>query len=60
MVDRVHKAVHSVHDFGHFFTTRWLFSCISNYAYNKVSAKPVSQSKYDKTFIFKFHKYMHF
>lgn len=58
MVDRVHKAVHSVHDFGHFFTT-WWFSCISYYI-RKDSAKPINQSKFDKTFIIKFHKYMHF
>lgn len=36
MVDkRTHKTGDSVHDFGHFFTTWWLFSCISYYADNK-------------------------
>lgn len=55
MVDRVYKAVHSVRDFGHFFTTRWLFSCISM-PIIKDNAKPIN----DLTFIFKFHKYMHF
>lgn len=60
MVDRVHKAVRSVHDFGHFSQHGGYFLVSLNMPIIKDSAKPINQSKFDKTFIFKFHKYMHF
>lgn len=57
---QVHKAVHSGHDFGHFVTTWWVFLVYLAKPIIKDSAKPINQSKLDKTFIFKCHKYMRF
>lgn len=48
MVGRVHKAVHLVHDFGHFHNM-----IISSYLLTmpiiKDSAKPITRSEFDKT-----------
>lgn len=49
MVDTVHKAVHSVHDFGHFFTTWWLLPVYLTKPIIKDITKPIYQSKFDKT-----------
>lgn len=49
MVDRVQKAVHSVHDFGHFFTTCGYFLVCPTVPIIKHGAKPTNQSKFDKT-----------
>lgn len=49
MVDKTQTAVHSVHDFGHFFTTWCYFLVSPTMPIIKDSAKPINQSKSDKT-----------
>lgn len=49
MVDRVHKAVRSVHDFGHFSQHGGYFLLSLTMPIIKDSAKPINQSKFDKT-----------
>lgn len=55
-----HKAVHSRHGFGHFFTTWRVFLVYLTKPIIQDSTKPINQGKFDKTFILKCHKYMQF
>lgn len=59
-VDRVRTAVQSTHDFGHFSQYDGYFLVSLTVPIIKESATSINQSEFDKTFTFKFYKYMHF
>ena len=60
MVGRLYTVVHLVNDFGHFSQHNGYFLVSLATPMVEESAKPINQNTFDKTFTFKFHKYMHF